>query len=68
MSTNRGTARSYSRQLAEATKLNGVVMTSSPSPIPSAAHAEMEAGRAAGAGDPFAAAGKRGQPLPRTPR
>ena len=36
MSTNRGTARSYRRQLADATKLKGVVMTSSPSPIPSA--------------------------------
>src|SRR5579859_3675262 len=32
MSTNTGVARSYSTQLAEATKLNGDVITSSPSP------------------------------------
>src|ERR1700686_2964437 len=36
ISTKRGMARSYSAQLADATKLNGVVITSSPSPIPAA--------------------------------
>ena len=36
ISTNTGVARSYRMQLAEATKLNGVVMTSSPAPISAA--------------------------------
>src|SRR5919201_1854585 len=36
MSANTGRARSYSTALAEATKLNGLVTTSSPSPTPTA--------------------------------
>jgi hypothetical protein len=36
MSTNRGRAPSYTKQLLEATKLKGVVTTSSPRPMPAA--------------------------------
>ena len=43
MSTNTGTASSNSTQLADATKLKGVVITSSPRPMPSAFTARWSA-------------------------
>ena len=43
MSTNTGTAPSKSRTLDEATKLKGVVITSSPGPSPSARTARCKA-------------------------
>jgi hypothetical protein len=43
ISTNTGIARSYSSALTEATKLNGVVMTSSPAEMPQARTARWRA-------------------------
>jgi hypothetical protein len=82
MSTNTGRARSNSRQLADAMKLNGVVMTSSPSPIPSARTIRCRAdvplltatpcATPATAANPASNSGKRGPKLRcellRTPR
>ncbi len=57
MSTNTGFARSNRMAFDDATKLNGVVMTSSPSPMPRAPNDHVQAGRPAAAGDPVPTTG-----------